>query len=424
MTSLNHCIKFQLNITDPNLLFSNYYEKLCHHKQTKVYVAELVQPACPVCHSSTLKHNGHYVAKVRYLTSNASQPVLLELHKQRVICCSCGKRSMAQTDLVGKSCRISNASKLKVLTALTTDRSMTSIAQENNVSTNTVQRVLDSLDTPFRAQATTLPEHLAFDEVRGVGHKLHFICLDGDNHRIITILSDRFKKSIVKYFEQFPITIRKKVKTVSLDLNAYYQAIAGQLFPKAAVVIDRFHLVQMLNRSFNQLRVQVMKNFNPGTYPYRLLKYCWKLYLKPYSKLEKKQPYYNQHLKDYLTQEHIVLDGLDLNPALKHSYQVLQNFTAALRKQNAHAMKKIINTTQTVGEKMWGTLTTFKHNQTSVLNAGKYQCSNGCLEGINRKIKQIERTAYGYGNFDHLIARIKLEEKDAVYKEKSLSCAA
>jgi hypothetical protein len=27
MTSLNHCIKFQLNITDPNLLFSNYYEK-------------------------------------------------------------------------------------------------------------------------------------------------------------------------------------------------------------------------------------------------------------------------------------------------------------------------------------------------------------------------------------------------------------
>lgn len=73
---------------------------------------------------------------------------------------------------------------------------------------------------------------------------------------------------------------------------------------------------------------------------------------------------------------------------------------------------------------MRGTLTTFKHNQTSVLNAGKYQCSNGCLEGINRKIKQIERTAYGYGNFDHLIARIKLEEKDAVYKEKSLSCAA
>ena len=45
--------------------------------------------------------------------------------------------------------------------------------------------------------------------------------------------------------------------------------------------------------------------------------------------------------------------------------------------------------------------------------------SNGCLEGTNRKIKQIERTAYGYANFNHLVTRIKLEEKDAIIKEKA-----
>lgn len=43
--------------------------------------------------------------------------------------------------------------------------------------------------------------------------------------------------------------------------------------------------------------------------------------------------------------------------------------------------------------------------------------SNGCLEGINRKIKQIERTAYGYRNFKHLLIRIRLEEN--IIKEKS-----
>ena len=37
---------------------------------------------------------------------------------------------------------ISNASKLKVLSALTADRSMTSIVREHNVSVNTVQRIL------------------------------------------------------------------------------------------------------------------------------------------------------------------------------------------------------------------------------------------------------------------------------------------
>ncbi|NEG04712.1 transposase, partial [Ligilactobacillus murinus] len=35
--------------------------------------------------------------------------------------------------------------------------------------------------------------------------------------------------------------------------------------------------------------------------------------------------------------------------------------------------------------------------------------TNGPLEGINRKIKQIQRTAYGYRNFEHLKARIYLQ---------------
>ncbi|WP_173007004.1 transposase family protein, partial [Lactobacillus helveticus] len=71
-------------------------------------------------------------------------PVIIRLAKQRVKCRDCNRWSMAQSELVNKYCSISNASKLKVLSALTEDSSMTSIARENNVSVNTVQRVLGS----------------------------------------------------------------------------------------------------------------------------------------------------------------------------------------------------------------------------------------------------------------------------------------
>ncbi|MCT3386633.1 transposase, partial [Lactobacillus johnsonii] len=57
-----------------------------------------------------------------------------------------------------------------------------------------------------------------------------------------------------------------------------------------------------------------------------------------------------------------------------------------------------------------------KHNYTGVLNGISSNYSNGCLEGVNRKIKQIERTAYGYRNFSHLLIRIRLEEN--IVKEK------
>ncbi|MBI0033962.1 transposase [Lactobacillus sp. M0396] len=64
---------------------------------------------------------------------------------------------------------------------------------------------------------------------------------------------------------------------------------------------------------------------------------------------------------------------------------------------------------------------TFKRCLSDLLNAAKYKQSNGCLERVNRKIKQIERTAYGYRSFNHLVARIKLEESKAVIKERASS---
>lgn len=62
---------------------------------------------------------------------------------------------------------------------------------------------------------------------------------------------------------------------------------------------------------------------------------------------------------------------------------------------------------------------TFKRSLPDLLNAAKYSQSNGCLEVTNRKIKQIERTAYGYRDFKHLVARIKLEEPKAVVKKRA-----
>ena len=163
---------------------------------------------------------------------------------------------MTQSNLVNKYCHISNASKRKALAALTEDRSMTSIAREHDLVVNTVQRVLESCSSKFYDDLDRLPEHLAFDEFKGVSKKLHFICLDGDSHQVVQILRTRFKPEILRYFYKFSPNARARVKTVTMDLNCYYPIVAQELFPNAQIVIDRFHMVQMLTRSFNSLRVQ------------------------------------------------------------------------------------------------------------------------------------------------------------------------
>lgn len=57
MSSLNYCIKFQLDIKDPNIFFSDYFKKNTNGNFHEVYVAKLIQPARAFCHSSNLKHN-------------------------------------------------------------------------------------------------------------------------------------------------------------------------------------------------------------------------------------------------------------------------------------------------------------------------------------------------------------------------------
>lgn len=150
-----------------------------------------------------------------------------------------------------------------------------------------------------------------------------------------------------------------------------------------------------------------MKQFSE----YKLLKSTWKLYLMNYDKLNKKTPYYDWHFKDYLTQEHVVLDGLDCSKELKNTYWIMQDFMSAIETKNEKQIINLIHSKQTVGKQMHQTLLTFKYNYTGVLNGISSSYSNGCLECVNRKIKQIERTAYGYSNFKHLLIRIRLEEK-------------
>lgn len=51
---------------------------------------------------------------------------------------------------------------------------------------------------------------------------------------------------------------------------------------------------------------------------------------------------------------------------------------------------------------MHKTLLTFRYILKAVLNGGISSYSNDYFEGFSHKIKQIERTAYGYSNFSNL----------------------
>ncbi|WP_414843355.1 transposase, partial [Dolosigranulum pigrum] len=57
---------------------------------------------------------------------------------------------------------------------------------------------------------------------------------------------------------------RKKVQTVTTDLNAGYIHMIPELFPNATIILDRFHLVQLMVRALDRTRIKVMNRLKKG----------------------------------------------------------------------------------------------------------------------------------------------------------------
>ena len=107
---------------------------------------------------------------------------------------------------------------------------------------------------------------------------------------ILDILDRRNNRAIKNHFiVNDSLTDRQHVETVTIDRNAGYVSVMKELFPRAKMIMDRFHLVQLINRSMNKFRIQVMNQLRTSYWndrkKYRRLKRYWKLLLKKRSEL-------------------------------------------------------------------------------------------------------------------------------------------
>ncbi|REH89662.1 ISL3 family transposase, partial [Staphylococcus felis] len=100
-----------------------------------------------------------------------------------------------------------------------------------------------------------------FKSVKNVSGSMRFIYVNALTHRIIDIVEDRRLRSLKDYFYRFSLNDRRCVKTVTIDMYEPYMNLIKELFPNAKIIIDRFHIIQALNRALNMARVAVMNTF-------------------------------------------------------------------------------------------------------------------------------------------------------------------
>jgi len=71
----------------------------------------------------------------------------------------------------------------------------------------------------------------------------------------------------------------KEVEYVTTDMYRPYIDLAKKVFPNANIIVDKFHIVQLLARELNKLRINEMKKLNTRSKEYKILKRYWKISL-------------------------------------------------------------------------------------------------------------------------------------------------
>lgn len=366
----------------------DYAPSLCHH-----------------CKGRLIKYDFQRVSTIT-IPDLQFMPTVLKLKKRRFKCKSCQKARGAQTSLVKKNHQISEPVWKKMTDAHTDKMTNTAIAKRLRVSVSTVQRKLAQFT--FKENFTKLPEVLSWDELSQNKGKLALIAQDFQTRKVITVLENNRQKTIKNYFYKYPRKVRESVKVVTVDMSGSYIPIIKQLFPNAKIVLNRFHIIQHLNRAMMTTRIAIMKQFDKQSLPYRLLKNHWRILQKDSRKLSDKR-FYSRTLRESRTPKEIVDIALKFSDELRYYYNLYQLLLFHFQEKNSNYFFDLIKENKaTVNPAFSRVLKTFIRHKEYITNALELPYSNARLEATNKLIKDIKRQAFDFRNFTNFKTKIMI----------------
>ena len=397
MPELNYIIEM-LELKDNNIKF---YEN-CYHKEKikgishKVFEGILTyQPSC--CEKCGVLFDDNF-EKHGFITSNIKIPdvagfkTILKLKKQRYLFKHCGKAFTLRNNVTEYGCFISKNTKWKIANELRNKISEKDIAKNNNVSPNTVERIMDSYYDTQKLYKNYLPKVLSFDEfksVKSADGAMSFHLCNGETVQTIDIVEDRKLLSLIKYFSYYSFKARNSVKFIIIDMYSPYVSLIQKMFLNAQIIIDTFHLVQLISRSLNKTRIRAMKNNKPA---YNKMKRYWKLILKDRNELDYSKWKRYTCFPNLMTEIDVVNYILDQSVELKTTYYKYQKLLQSIREKNYdNFIYAIDNVNNSISDYMKTSIKTLTEFKDKIYNTFNNNYHNGFIEGNNNFIKVLKK---------------------------------
>ena len=216
---------------------------------------------CPVCLQSTGKINQTNVCKLRDVNV-FHREAWLHLTIPQFYCVTCHRYFFTHPDWVmpGKSYTRRQA---KWIFEMCEKQAFTQVAALANRVVKTVEHIFYAVaeKTVNLPQRYAQVRHLGIDEVAHRKGKASYVCVLTDLERGIQldVLPDRRKETIITHFQALGTAFCQRINVVACDMWGPYQQVIDTCFPQAQSVIDRFHVVKLLNQVLDTERKNLRK---------------------------------------------------------------------------------------------------------------------------------------------------------------------
>jgi len=326
--------------------------------------------------------------------------IYLELEVRRVQCRSCGKVKRERLDFladnpfytkrfshyVGRRCR---------------STTIKDLAQELNLDWDTVKTLEKQyMQLQLAKAGMPGPKAIGIDEISiRKGHTYRIVVSDLIRGRPIWFGGeDRSEKSMATFYEQLGQKKSRGIRLAVMDMWKPFRNVTNQHAPQAAILFDKFHVMRHLGKALDEVRKS----------EYRRLSGRDRSYIKgqKYTLLSRRE---NLTLDGRKALKKLLVANNRLNRAylLKESFGQLWDYEsegwarrffdhwrASLKWQRLVPYEKFAE----MIERHWDGIAAYCKPENKV--------SLGFVEGLNNKIRVIQRRAYGLRDEEYLRLKI------------------
>lgn len=369
----------------------------CKHGMVYVEAKLLTEPVrCQCCGAHKLYSKGLYQRRARHLDCFGHRSELL-VHTRRYQCQSCGKSFIPELPGITKWRHSSEPYRRQVYEEHEAGISGKGLAERERIGSATVERIYQQfVELKARErQSLDCPQVLGIDE-----HSLHrgyqmvtTLC-DLKNRRVFDLVEGRSSKDLAGYLSK--LKGRKQVRLVCIDLSSPYRRIIRRFFPNARIVADRFHVIRIVQHHFMNLFKQIAPEVVRDRGLLAVLR----------KRPEKLTAYQKQRL----------FELFEKHPSLKPLYdkqlelRALLNIKSRSKKSCQKHLPRLLRVIEQLSDSSLDPLETLaltlKRWLEPIVCMWRFTRSNGITEGFHRKMKLIQRRAYGFRNFNNYRLRV------------------